>query len=590
MIERLILNETAYFYHKTRELSDSFITEVFKEVSRQKSGPYAIKLINEQTFVNDHEVTYSLCVYKFKEKPGFLDTEGSEIELKYAYLLIVQYSDMVVVNKKNISGLDRLLSGYVSDVDYTTISRLFLSDSAHFEKFSMSNMDINDKAVRKRNIEANDLKSSYSPIYASKYILNNMRIKDRDKRISLALNTSKINRLGKKVSFLDYLKWIVEVVERIENFELTESYLDNFSIPLNTHDVLNELTPTSILFLFNSLLEQFENGQIENIEYRYKGKIKAIDLQKYLWDFDTYCEVETTVNETTGKKRHHIKNTIDKKLILKKNRASITIGSSKLQNIVIKYSGREINLLDYLNKSQSFIVTFSNIDIVYSNKKIFKDSKLLGNLDFFLEVLEPYDALNSVTSEKGVNTSTSTSFDPNSLFHFIETHLASDADYLFCDDLGNEFADFISVRDLKSVCYYHAKYDTSQLSASDFQVVIGQALKNIGNMSLSPADLDRKKARWQGTISGTNISLKRIGDTVENGGNALMRTLNTPNSVREIYIVINFLSKSRLQEELINLKEGRSVRHQVVQLLWLLSSFISTCNELGCQVHITCKP
>ena len=216
--------------------------------------------------------------------------------------------------------------------------------------------------------------------------------------------------------------------------------------------------------------------------------------------------------------------------------------------------------------------------------------KLLGNLDYFLNILEPYESLSSITSEKGDYTQTSTSFDSNSLFFFIEDTLASSVDYLFCDDLGNEFADFISIKNLDSICYYHAKNGNSFLSASDFQVVLGQALKNIGNMSMSNADLERKLARWDNNIKDTNISLKRIGDSVANGGDSFIKTSNSPNSVKEIYIVVNFLSKSNLEVGLNNLKQGETCPHQIVQILWLLSSFISTCKELGIKAHITCLP
>lgn len=110
-------------------------------------------------------------------------------------------------------------------------------------------MDISNNSVRKRNIEANDLKSSFSPIYSSKYIINNLRVKDNENRISLALNTSKINKLGKKVSIEDYFSWGIDIVNRIESFEFNESYLDNFSIPISNQEQLKELQPASILFL-----------------------------------------------------------------------------------------------------------------------------------------------------------------------------------------------------------------------------------------------------------------------------------------------------------------------------------------------------
>lgn len=588
MIERLSLGETAYFYNINTHLTNNFIKKLFINISKGKSGPYATKVINESYSIDNKDFLYSLCIFKYKGKPSFLDESGSEEEIKFAYLLLVQYSNMLVINKKNISGLNTLLKDFISDVDYTTISRLYLSNSSSFEKFSMLNMDINSSSVRKRNIEANDLRHSFSPLYASKYIINNLRIKDNDNRISLALNTSKINRLGKKVSIDDYFKWSLEVVDRVQTFELGESYLDNFSAPVNSHILLEGLEPTSILFLFNDLLDDFERGLIEDVVYEFNGRIKKINLQKYIDEFDTFCEIELN---STPSKVSKITNSIDKNLKLRKNKSSLTISSKKFKNIIIKYQSKDVKLLEYLNKQQNFIVTFAEIDYVYSNRKLFKDTKLLGNLDSFLNVLEPYESLKLITSEKGKNyTSNSNNFDQESLFFFIENTLASNVDYLFCDDLGNEFADFISIKNNKSICYYHAKSGSSSLSASDFQVVIGQALKNIGNMNMSATDLERKVSRWNGYIKDTDISLKRIGDSVKNGAESFIRTTNSPNSIKEIYIVVNFLSKNALETGLNNLKQNRNCSHQIIQILWLLSSFISTCKELGIIVHITCLP
>ncbi|WP_281883349.1 hypothetical protein [Paenibacillus sp. YYML68] len=592
MIDRLILNDAAYFYHSTGRLTSTLINSVFQSVSRQKTGRFVAKFVNETRNISEKVITYSLCVFKTKGKPSFLDSEGTEEELKYAYLLLIQYSDMLIVSKKNVSGVERMLSNYIIEINYVTISRLFLSDRAFFEKFSMSNMDVSDKAVRRRNIEAMDLKSSFSPIYASKYILNSIRIKDQDSnRITLALSTSRINRLGRKGSFDDYLQWVIQVVDKIKNFELHESYLDNFSTPLKVQETLNRLVPTSVLFHFGDLLDQLDRGEIERIEYRIdENKKRYVDLQGFIDSFGTFCEISAVEIGETGKFLYKVLNPVDKKLLLKKNKNSIKVSSARLKNIYIVYSGSEVRLIDYINSAQSFIVTFSEFDIVYTNKRLFQDSKLLANLDSFMDVLEEQQELTTIHSEKGKIEPHMTSFEGDTLFSFIDSVLAIDPEYLFCDDLGNEFADFISIYNQNSICYYHAKYATSQFSASDFQVVIGQALKNIGNMSPSNAQLEQKKTRWSSLYSGSNIPMMRRGDSVENGVIAFTKTLNHPNTISHIYIVVNYLSKSRVLSELTALREGRSTSAQSVQLFWLFSSFISTCKELGFQAHITCKP
>ncbi|WP_042168103.1 hypothetical protein [Paenibacillus gorillae] len=593
MIERLILNDAAYFYRSTGRLTSTLINSTFQLVSRSKTGRLVSKLVNETKNYDDKVINYSLCIFRTKGKPSFLDSAGSEEEQRYSYVLLIQYSNMLIVSKKNVSGVEKFLSEYINEIDYVTISRLFLNDRAFFEKFSMSNMDVSDTAVRRRNIEAMDLKSSFSPIYASKYILNSIRIKDQDSnRITLALNTSKINRLGKKGSFDDYLRWVIEVVDKIENFQPQESYLDNFSTPIKVQETLGRLVPTSVLFHFGELLDQLDRGDVERIEYRAdEQKIRTINFQHFINSFNTFCEVNVTNIEGTERAINWVKNPIDKRLELKKLKTSMKINSSsKLKNIYIVYAASEVRLIDYINNTQSFIVTFSEFDVVYTNKRLFKDNKLLANLETFIDVFEEYPALESTLSEKGNVESHMTRFERNTLFDFVDSVLALNSDYLFCDDFGNEFADFISIKNQNSVCFYHAKHASSQFSASDFQVVIGQALKNIGNMTPSTAQLEQKRTRWNSLYSGSSIAMMRKGDSIENGIASFTKTLNHPNATSHIYIVVNYISKSRVISELNELRHGGNTSAQTIQLFWLLSSFISTCKELGFQAHITCKP
>ena len=54
-----------------------------------------------------------------------------------------------------------------------------------------------------------------------------------------------------------------------------------------------------------------------------------------------------------------------------------------------KDDGYDISLIDYINKYCSIILNFENIELVYSNRKLFKDSKLLGNIDHFMKVFIP---------------------------------------------------------------------------------------------------------------------------------------------------------------------------------------------------------
>lgn len=74
---------------------------------------------------------------------------------------------------------------------------------------------------------------------------------------------------------------------------------------------------------------------------------------------------------------------------------------------------------------------------------------------------------------------------------------------MVCDDLGEEWADFIGFRTDPSaprITFYHAKHGELSLGASPFHVSVGQAINNLGNLSF-PASSMPKKYRNRGRCS-----------------------------------------------------------------------------------------
>ncbi|MDA8233378.1 MAG: hypothetical protein M0Z31_00955 [Clostridia bacterium] len=575
MIGNLVLSENAYFYKKNPEknLSSTKIETIFRTVSRDKSGHYYLNEIRRGFQLGQAHINYSVCVFKFKSPPSFLDDDLQK-EVKFAYLLIVEYMDYVIINKKNISGLDKLLGEYISGLDYSTISQLYISDNTAFEKFTMNNMDISDKVIRRRNIEAINLKDSFAPLSAGKYILNSMRVRNSGNRYSLSFNVSRINKLGKRVNADEYFAWVIQVVDKIRVHNNTQSYLDHFAIPLEFNEQVEALKPNSILF---TLEELHEHEDLE-CSYVYNGREKRISLNKIISTLAKSFEIET---EERDELRKFFVNIGQKKASLRVNRNSFSIVSEKLKLVQLKFSGNEqIDLQTYINKNQLFIICFEDIDFVYSSKKLFKDSALRSNLEYFLGIFKPFPELSNITQEKGGVNPNSTFFDTNSLFSFTENVLASTSDYLVCDDFGDEWADYISIKSDENIVFFHAKKGKEGLSASNFHEVVSQAQKNLGNMFSSSVTLGKKREKWTSYYSGSNIPRLRKGDDFDGLIESYKKTLLLPNTRKEIYLVVNFISKSSLERQVTRLKNEQTVRPQIIQIIWLLSSLVLSCKVL----------
>src|SRR3546814_21053572 len=102
--------------------------------------------------------------------------------------------------------------------------------------------------------------------------------------------------------------------------------------------------------------------------------------------------------------------------------------------------------------------------------------------------------------EKGVFANDQQSFSGGSVFQIVVDRIAEDCNILICDDLGDEWADFIGLSTDGSpnmVSFYHAKHGIRSLGASPFHEAVGQALKNLGRMPLA-AEIGRAACRERG--------------------------------------------------------------------------------------------
>lgn len=523
--------------------------------------------------------SYQLFLHKVRDR-----------ELKYAYTLIVEYDDYIIISKKNVSGLEKLFKNKIDGLDYNVISKLFVDEETKFEKITMNNMDISDNVIRRTNIEALNLKDSYSTLSSRKAIINNMRIKEANERYTLSLNTSRINKISKKSNFNGFCEWIITIVAKLKLFVNQENYLDHFARPLNFEESIKNLEPSNILLLVSELKT---DGAIDELYYKNGNKKRSISLDRLVDLLETVKSIKKIVKGE--KTEYYIENGLDKTLRLKINTKSISLHSKKLSNIIMLMSdGEEMNLLSYLNKKHEYIICFENIEIVYKNRKLFEDSQLLGSLDYFMSVFIEYPELSDITSEKGKVKKDSIKFDSECLFGFVEEKLTVNDDYVICDDLGNEWADHISVSIGKSINYFHSKHSNLTSGASSFHDVVSQAQKNIGNLFTTKQELVRKEDKWKKKYNKdnvkSNIERMRKGDLTKLTNDFLM-TSKTPNTSKCIYLVVDFISKSALLSELSTLKSGiGNPKNETIQILWLLSSLISSCQNSNVNVYITCQP
>lgn len=253
-----------------------------------------------------------------------------------------------------------------------------------------------------------------------------------------------------------------------------------------------------------------------------------------------------------------------------------------------------IPLRRYVDQNNLFTVLFTDFAVVYLEGSLYRDPSISGGGEAFLAHFRSDRILSAVTSEKGSFSANQLSFDVDSVFGALINRIAADDEVLICDDLGDEWADFIGVcatSQPKTISFYHAKHGDVSLSASAFHIAVGQAIKNLGRMYLNQSVIAGKLNKWSSTYNadGVATSIPRTA----NGANALQQNIgkvaSSPDSIRRVFIVTSSLSRAQLVTAFEDIRKGFPPKAYFVQMYWLLNSFFSACVEVGAFPYVICR-
>lgn len=597
LYHHIILNEGAYFFRLgIRTITNRYIKEVFSDVLEGGCYNTLTKIVRQSEHVEvgaeAFQARCSLLVFRQTSIPTMFDFDEDDCpkdvkEAKISYLLIVEIRDYVVIVKKNISHLTNFLNNLVP-ISATKIANVLVENNTDFQQIKLANMNTSKNAMRTKSYEANNLQISMPMFGTHQNIVTNIRFaNDNDGACSVNIGTSRIAKFGSKKGLTLLLEWMNFLVDKIEKYIETESFLTRFAMPHNWKEVCAELQPTSLLVNIFELQNYIQDKLNDKTIYRKIGKDSYKSFTDSFWRMFRHGSECLELTKVTDTKFMY------KSIGVTKLINGLNIDTIKpLDSLYYKDNiGKYIKVKSLINTLHCFTVSFSDFSYIYAYGKLYMNSKIDKDFDSILAVLEPIDSINGVTSEKGEGYDAhSTEFTPNSLFHVVEHDLYDTADILLCDDMGNEWADHIAINN-DTISFIHSKCkDKAGLSASNFQDVIGQAIKNIGNMNPSMDALQTKIDSMRGTWKNTGIQKCRRGH-VDDIEEKYLNLMSNPNKKREVCLAVNFLSKQSLATAFSNIKNDIPFqqKNSVVQLAWILNGFISTCKEADLNCKIYCK-
>lgn len=438
-------------------------------------------------------------------------------------------------------------------------------------------MSLNNNALRNRSYEGNDLNQSMPLFGLGQSVVKTARIRQpNEDTTTITLSTSRVAKFGSaKKNISELCIWADLVISGIKNpIDLKNTMLNNFSRPVKWQNEYMHIKPIYLLVDVYELMCKIDEQHVELVYEKGKDNVEETDnlLNRILEKHNKCFELK----EITPHNLYSSNNLGS--LLIKVTKHGIRLDSDgRLSKLFMRYqNGEKTKLTTFINLNKCFYVGFEEVSYIYYGTQLHKDSNMIENLDAILSVFEPIESMNGVHSEKGNINVGMTQFDNDSVFRVVEDYYNNKgASFLICDDMGNECADHIAIYG-NTLAFIHSKANgATSLSASKFQVVIGQAIKNIGN--LRNLNIKDKVDSWRNKKYGnTEMSVCRVGDINQFESNYNQIT-KSPNGIKEVCLAIDFISKAELKDAFDKIKDKESFKQKnsVSQMIWLLSAFIS---------------
>ena len=594
MINNLQIAYNAQFYKLKEEikvLPNKAIKNIIKEACKNRKGRYIIgpTYTRNKINLNGTEFKYTVRVYPATKQVMFFKDTPLEDTI-HAYIIILEFDRNIIIFKKSTATFNEVLKQYMRPYFHDEILKVIHAENYSIQRLSLRNMTISASSIHSQTYETStDLKGILSPYTLGKSIPANIRYKEENTIKSITSSTARILETSKKSNIEGLCLWAKEQVRRI-NLSNSNYFLKRFAKPIELKEVLNNSIPKGILFEISKIKDLLDNHEI-TLGIQKKNKFRELSsqlIEKILNCLEESFEINESYTILTN-------NPIIPIGSLKINEKSLTFTLEILNRIKIKHvNGTIISFTQFIINKKLYSIVFDNIKYMYFMGQCFQDDTGISEIDTILNILYPQPNFEYVKREKGKLSKDSTQFDETSLFYMVEKIHSKD-DYIFCDDLGNEWCDHMTFNlKEKTINFIHSKAKNKSLSASYMHDVVSQGIKNLGNMFFTIEDFQNiKKDKFLKNYNGekvqTNIKRIRKGSLKSEDINKIKDLINNYKTHRQCILSCSFLSKSDLEKEFKKLKEKKKVKGNIIQLLWILSSYIHSCKSMNIIPLIYCR-
>lgn len=606
MIDHLEIAQSGYFHQRKRRLSNEAINRLFTTIRAQAQRPSQNLFRVDRAVLDD--ARYSAICFSHERDVSFLAPEAEAVERVFGYLLIVEHGPYIAVFKTGLDLPSAFKTAHLGKVANERIERAIARQDAVFEKLRLRNMSISPLALRSKSLEARDLENTVATSSASRFIPQAYSVRRGDGVYSATPTTGRISRRADRSGVEAIVDWAIQISELLQADDgAVAGFIREFARPIELATLPAHIRPTFVGIdtmgladrLFNAddgdrLVREGANGVEELLQAEADAVLSALEpafpvlRRRRLLEVRAEDGVTPIATLRMGATRIGLR---------KLDVPQIAGISVEKRNLPLGKDDNAVSLSRYLDREDLFTILFSDLALAYIDGALFRDEALAGGGSALLARLQVDPSLAHTTSEKGDFTVGQLEFAQNCVFRSVVDTIANGDDVLLCDDLGDEWADFIGISTQSSpkmISFYHAKHGNQSLSASAFHESVGQAIKNLGRMGL-PADmLPQKLTGWANHYrnNGVQTDIARMirGGTSQEISEKLDVVRAAPDALQRVFIVTSSLSRAQVEGVLTNVVQGTAPSPHFVQLYWLLMSYFSACVEMGVQGYVVCRP
>ena len=605
MIDDLSVATSANFYSVRKKLSNKAVEDLF--VALRASHGATARNEFKHTRQQLDGARWSAVCFRYESPPSFLKEATTIRESLCGFFLLIEYQGYAAILSSRLGVPSSFKTTYLSTVATARVEGAIARADAIFQRMTMRNMSISPYAMRAKTIEAQNLANVVGPAGSRRYAPRTYSVVANGTQSTATPSTGRIGIRSERADLPGILIFAKRVIDalRVDNADVSP-FIKSFARPVSLAEALAASAPLAMAIDTNKLSDSIGNDEAGIRLIRMQGdvavELSAGELTALMEQLDRPLDIEgdervrTARDPATGEQAASI--SLNKNRIALRSFSLLPVSETYVEQASDEpgEDGDRKTLREYLDEINALIVLFDDVRLAYIDGQVFRDETLLDGGESFLRYFTASAPLSAVTSEKGAFTAAHTAFDATSSFGAIVGHIAAADSILLCDDLGDEWADFIGIKEevgLTQISFYHAKHGALSLGASSFHVSVSQAIKNLGNMTFPEERLAAKLELW-GSSYNAPAQQTQVQRTIRSNAAdlavALRRTRTAPDARRRAVIVTSSLSRQAVADAFAAIQNGQRPAPSFVQLYWLLQSFFSACTEVGASGAVICQP